>query len=91
MLGAPVTDLMASDPSFDSQNRFYGITFSLLGVILFIGTFDLVRYKPMVVATLAVLFLAGIARVVALVLHGMPSSPIFGILCADILLPPLFC
>lgn len=29
-LGATLTAQMASDPSFDSQNRFYGVTFSLL-------------------------------------------------------------
>jgi membrane associated rhomboid family serine protease len=89
-LGAPVTDQMAADPSFDSQNRFYGITFSLLGIVLLIGTTDMRRYKPMVIASLAVLFAAGIARAIAWMLHGAPSPAIIGILCADIILPPIF-
>jgi hypothetical protein len=41
MLGAPVSPEMASQPSFDSQNRFYGITFALLGVALLISANDL--------------------------------------------------
>jgi hypothetical protein len=89
MLGSPVTPAMASEPSFDSQNRFYGITFSLLGVALLISASDLRRYEPIVVATLGVLFAAGIARVVAWALHGAPSPIIIGITCADLLLPPL--
>lgn len=89
LLGAPITPAMAAEPSIDSQNRFYGITFSLLGVVLLIGTTDLRRYQPMVVATLGVLFMAGIARVVSWVLHGAPSPLIVAILCADLLLPPL--
>jgi hypothetical protein len=89
-LGAPVTAQMAADPSFDSQNRFYGITFSLIGIVLLIGATDLRRYKPMVIAALSVLFVAGIARIIAWFIHGAPSIPIIGILCADIVLPPVF-
>ena len=54
MLGVPVTPEMASNPSFDSPNRFYGVTFSLLGVALLVAATDLKRYEPMVVATLGV-------------------------------------
>lgn len=89
MLGAPVTPEMASQPSFDSQDRFYGITFSLLGVALLIGATDLRRYRPIIVAVFGVLFMAGVARVVAWVLHGAPSPAIAGILYADLLLPPV--
>jgi hypothetical protein len=89
MLGVPVTTTMASEPSFDSQNRFYGITFSLLGVVLLIAANDIRRYQPMVIAALGVLFFAGIARVVAWLLHGAPSPIIIGITCADLLLPPI--
>lgn len=90
MLGVPVSSLMASDPSIDSQNRFYGVTFSLLGVVLLISAKDLRRYETMVVATLGVLFAAGLARVIAWALHGAPVPTIVGIVCADLLIPPLF-
>ncbi len=89
MLGAPVSPAAAADPSLDSQNRFYGVTFSLLGITLLIGATDLRRYEPIVVATLGVLFAAGLARAVSWAIHGAPSSLIIGIMCADLLLPPL--
>ncbi|MDQ2768164.1 MAG: DUF4345 domain-containing protein [Gemmatimonadota bacterium] len=89
MLGSPVSPEMAAQPSFDSQNRFYGVTFSLLGVALLIGATDLKRYRPIVTATLGVLFAAGVARVVAWVVHGSPAPVLIVILVADLLLPPL--
>jgi Domain of unknown function (DUF4345) len=89
MLGVPVTAGMASDPSFDSQNRFYGITFSLLGVALLISATDIRRYQPIIVATLGVLFAAGIARAISWLLHGAPSPALIGITAADLLLPPI--
>jgi hypothetical protein len=89
MLGVPVTPHMFADASIDSQNRFYGVTFLLLGVVLLISTTDVRRYEPIIVATLGVLFLAGIARVVSWWMHGSPSAVIVGIVCADLLLPPL--
>ena len=89
MLGVPISDQMAADPSLDSQNRFYGVTFSLMGIALWIGLQDLRRYEPIVVATLAVLFAAGLARAVAWVLHGAPAPALIGITAVDLLLPPV--
>lgn len=89
-LGAPITTQMASEPSLDSQNRFYGVAFSLFGIALLICSNDLRRYEPMMMATFAVLFLAGIARVVAWTASGAPSELIIDILYADLLLPPIF-
>ena len=91
MLGAPVSAEMVGQPSLDSQNRFYGIAFSFLGIALLISTTDLHRYKPVLLAALGVLFAAGLARILSWVLYGAPSPPIIGILCLDVLLPPLLC
>jgi hypothetical protein len=88
-VGSPITAEMAAQPSFDSQNRFYGVTFSMLGVALLIGSTDLVRYKPIILAALGVLFAAGIARAISWMLFGAPSTIIIGILVADLLLPPI--
>jgi hypothetical protein len=88
-LGSPITAAMASQPSFDSQNRFYGVTFSMLGFALLIGSTDVQRYRPIILAALGVLFAAGIARVVSWVLFGAPSPIIIGILVADLVLPPI--
>lgn len=89
LLGSPVTQAMLTQPSFDSQNRFYGVTFALMGVVLFIAASDLQRYRPMAVAVLGVLFAAGIARAISWVLNGQPAPAIVGILIADLLLPPI--
>jgi Domain of unknown function (DUF4345) len=88
-VGSPITAEMASQPSFDSQNRFYGVTFSMLGFALLIGSTDIARYKPIILAALGVLFAAGIARAMSWVLFGAPSAIIIGILLADLLLPPI--
>lgn len=90
MLGSPVPAEIAAEPSFDSQNRFYGVTFSLLGVVLLIAAGDVTRYAPMIVAALGVLLVAGIGRVIAWVLHGAPAKPLIGILVADLVLPPVY-
>lgn len=89
MLGAHVSDEMARNASLDNQNRFYGITFSMLGVALLISATDLTRYRPIVVGTLSVLFAAGLARVLSWILYGAPAGPMIGILVADLSLPPI--
>ena len=89
LLGVPVSAQTASEPSSDSQNRFYGLSFSLLGIVLFIGSSDLRRYRPMVLATLGVLFAAGVARALSWMLHGAPAPALIVIMAADLLLPPL--
>ncbi len=89
MLGVPVSPQMAADPSFDSQNRFYGVTFSLMGIALWIGLKDLRRFEPIIMATLGVLFAAGLARALAWALHGAPAPALIGITAVDLLLPPV--
>lgn len=90
MLGAHVSDEVARNASLDNQNRFYGITFSMLGVALLISATDLRRYRPIVLGTLAVLFAAGLARVLSWMIYGAPATPMIGIMVADLLLPPIF-
>lgn len=89
MLGVPVTAAMADDPSFDAQNRFYGVTFSLMGIVLLLASTDIKRYAPMFNATLAVLFAAGIARSISYAKTGEPAPALVAILIADLVLPPL--
>lgn len=89
MLGSPVTAEMMGNASFDNQNRFYGVTFALLGVVLWIATADVPRYRPMILAVLGVLFAAGVARLVSVALFGLPAPAITGIMVADLILPPI--
>ena len=89
VLGSPVTAEMMRNASFDNQNRFYGVAFSLLGVVLWIATTDMPRYRPMTLAVLGVLFGAGVARLVSVALHGLPAPAITAIMIADLVLPPI--
>ena len=89
VLGSPVTAEMMGNASFDNQNRFYGVAFSLLGVVLWIATTDMPRYRPMTLAVLGVLFGAGVARLVSVALYGLPAPAITAIMIADLVLPPV--
>jgi hypothetical protein len=45
LLGAKVPAVVVSDPVLDSQNRFYGVSFALYGVLLFLCATNLPKYR----------------------------------------------
>jgi hypothetical protein len=47
MLGADIPASVLNDASLDSQNRFYGISFTVYGVLLWIASTDLARYRTL--------------------------------------------
>ncbi len=77
------------DPSLDSQNRFYGTAFALYGVIFWVGSSDLNRYAPILKCAIGLLFLAGVARVLAALIHGWPTPQVIGLWVLE-LAAPLF-
>ncbi len=77
------------DPSLDSQNRFYGTAFMLYGVLFWLCSRDLARYAPVLRALIGLMFLAGLARSLAVLAHGWPSPQIM-FLWATELAAPLF-
>ena len=81
MLGAQLPPDAVADPVLDSQNRFYGVAFTLYGVLLHLCATDLARYAPVLRALLWVFFAAGLARLVSIALVGLPSILV-------LLLPP---
>ena len=89
MLGAVLSPETISEPTLDSQNRFYGVAFALYAVVLYICATDLPRFRPILVAALVVFFLAGCARLVSWGIRGTPASLVIGLLAAEIVLPPL--
>ncbi len=89
MLGAVLSPETVSEPSLDSQNRFYGVAFALYGVTLYICAKDLSRYRPILVAALAVFFMAGCARLVSWGIRGAPAPLVIGLLATEIILPPV--
>ncbi len=76
------------DPSLDSQNRFYGTAFLLYGAVLWLSAGDIRRFAPLIKAALAIMFLAGCARALAVLEHGWPSQQIMFLWGTEILLPP---
>lgn len=60
MLGAKAPTEVLTDPALDSQNRFYGVAFTLYGTLLFICTSDLAKYRTVVICILWTFFAAGL-------------------------------
>jgi Domain of unknown function (DUF4345) len=87
LLGAQVSPLTLNDPTLDSQNRFYGVAFTVYGWLLYVCATDLDRYRPVFRCMLAVFFAAGLARLVSVGLHGWPSWPVIGLGAAELMLP----
>ena len=89
LLGAVMPDSVLHDPVLDSQNRFYGTSFALYGVLLLVGVGDLQKYATVVRCTLWCLFAGGIARLVSIAIAGMPTKPVLMLLASELLVPPL--
>lgn len=77
------------DPSLDSQNRFYGTAFTLYGILLWLCATDLQRYRPVLNALLAVMFVGGCSRGLAIVAAGWPTWQVMGLMGIELIAPPL--
>jgi hypothetical protein len=89
MLGAKITPEVLSDPALDSQNRFYGVSFTIYGVLCYLCATDLPKYATVLRCILAVFFAAGLARLVSIATHGLPPLPVLVLLSSELLAPPL--
>lgn len=89
LLGARLSADAFADPTLDSQNRFYGVAFTLYGVLLFLCATDIVKYAQVLRCVLWVFFAAGVARLVALAIHGLPPVPVIALLLSELILPPV--
>jgi hypothetical protein len=89
LLGANVPPKALADPGLDSQNRFYGTSFMLYGVLLFLCSTDLARYATVLRCLLWVFFAAGLARLVSILVYGFPPPLIIALLFSELLGPPL--
>jgi hypothetical protein len=88
MLGARLTADVLADPALDSQNRFYGTSFMLYGVIAWLSATDLVRYATVLRCLLWVLFAAGAARLVSISVRGTPPPLVLVLLALELATPP---
>lgn len=89
LLGAKLPAEALADATLDSQNRFYGIAFTLYGVLLFLCATDLRRYATVLRCVLWVFFAAGLARWVSVATHGVPPPLVMMLLASEMAAPPL--
>jgi Domain of unknown function (DUF4345) len=89
LLGAKLPVAALTDAALDSQNRFYGVAFSLYGILLYVCATDLPKYATVLRCLLWVFFAAGLARFVSIAIHGVPPVLILALLATEIALPPM--
>jgi hypothetical protein len=89
LLGARVPPEALADAALNSQNRFYGVAFTLYGVLLFVCANDVPKYALILRCVLWVFFAAGLARLVSIATHGVPPRLILALLASELLAPPL--
>ena len=89
LIGISVPDAARTDPSQDSQNRFFGLAFGLYGVVLLLVASDLQRYAVLLNATLGVVFIAGLGRLLSLAKRGLPAAPVIALAVVEIVAPPV--
>lgn len=89
LLGARLPSEALRDAALDSQNRFYGVAFSIYGVLLYLCATDLQKYAAVLRSLLWVFFAAGLARLVSMATHGVPPPLVLGLLVPELVAPPL--
>jgi len=89
MLGAGIPAEALTDPVLDSQNRFYGVAFTVYGFLLWHCASDLEKYRTVVQILLWVFLAAGCARLVSIATHGWPDTLVLALLATELLLPPV--
>lgn len=89
LLGAKLAAEAVADPTLDSQNRFYGVAFTLYGVLLLVCASDVPKYATVLRCVFWVFFAAGIARVVSIAIHGVPPASVLALLASELILPPI--
>lgn len=89
LLGAKLPAEALADAALDSQNRFYGIAFTLYGVLLYLCATNLPKYASVLRCVLWVFFAAGLARLVSVATHGVPPALVLALLATELAMPPL--
>lgn len=89
LLGAKLPAEALMDPALDSQNRFYGVSFTLYGVLLFLCATNIPKYATVLRCAIWVFFAAGVARVVSIASHGVPPPFVLVLLATELFGPPL--
>ena len=89
LLGAGVVDAVVRDPGLASQNRFFGVTYGLYAVVLWLAARDIDRYRPVLTSALVITMLGGFARLIPWVLYGPAPPTMIGLFVTEVLIPPV--
>ena len=89
MLDTTVPSVAVEHPSLDSQNRFYGATFAVFGVLLWMCSTDMARYSAVFRVLMIVFFAGGLTRIVSTLVKGLPSASIRALAVIELALPPI--
>jgi Domain of unknown function (DUF4345) len=89
LLGAKLSAEAVAEPTLNSQDRFYGVAFSLNAVILYFSSQNLKRYEPLLKAVCVVCFVGGLSRILSWVLHGSPAPMVVFLGATELVGPPL--
>jgi hypothetical protein len=89
LFGARLSPEVIADPALDSQNRFYGVSFTLYGVLLFLCSTNIPKYATVLRCVLWVFFAGGVARTVSIAMYGVPPPLIIALLVGELLPPPI--
>lgn len=89
LLGAHLSPDTLADASLDSQNRYYGISFTLYGVLFWIAAGDPRRYRTVLRVLIGWFFLGGLIRLVSIALKGWPSDMVWALALSELILPPI--
>jgi Domain of unknown function (DUF4345) len=87
LLGAKLPADVIADATLDSQNRFYGTSFTLYGALLWLSASDLARYATVLRCLLVVFLASGVARLVSIALRGNPSALVLGLMVTELVMP----
>lgn len=89
MVGAILPSNVVVEPTLNSQNRFYGVSYALYGVLLWLCATDIKRFEPVLNAVLWVTFLASIARVITWLQYGSPAPFVIFLMATELICPPV--
>jgi len=92
--GANLTEQGFADPMVDNVFRFFSGLWFGTGVLFILFIRDLSRYKPALIALLAIVVLGGIGRVISIAQYGMPEHPmgstlVIAGLLAEVVISPI--
>lgn len=89
LLGAQVSLQTLSDPGLQSQNRFFGVSLTFYGAVFWLAANDLARHALVLRLAITFIFVAALARFVAVALFGWPPLLVGVLFGAEIVLPPV--